>query len=382
MKITHVISDTNIGGAGILLRSVLTSLSERFDFEAIVPKGAELSGTLPASVKITELDVSGDKSFSLRDVKAFYNYFKLNTTDVVHTHASLSARLGAKLAGVRLALSTRHCAIPDASVERKNFIKRLVYRLSTDLTVSTADFATNNLIKEGIPKSRIITIKNGSPDVSEKVKDSHFSAHEELKLPKGTKIIGSVARLEWVKGQDLILRAVPDIVRRVKNVHFLFIGEGGKKSEYQRLAASLGIEKHVTFLGYTPQPWNYQKDFYLNVNASRGTETSCLATSECMALGVPTVASSFGGNTEMICHGENGLIFTSDNVFALKEAILSLLLDEGKRDRLSAEARKSYENSFSLCRMADDYKRLYLSLDNYSKDRRRKIPKRLSRERV
>lgn len=361
IKITHVISDTNIGGAGILLCSIVNGLSGEFIFEVILPKGSELSKRLPKNVKITELDIAKDTSFDSKDFFKFFKYFKRNKTDIVHTHASLSARLAAKCSGVRTAISTRHCAKLHQTINPMNIFEKIIYSFSTDITVSTADYATKNLIKYGVNKDTIVTIKNGSPDLKESIKETRFSAHEALGIDKDVKIIGSVARLEKIKGQDLILRSAASILKEYENLHFLFLGTGSQKEEYERLASALGIKKHVSFLGYVKNPQLYQKDFYLNINASRGTETSCLATSECMSLGIPTIASDFGGNTEMIKNGFNGMIFSADNIFSLCEATLKILKDENLYKTLSEGALKSYNESFSLPVMLDAYRKLYNS---------------------
>ena len=91
MKITHVISDSNVGGAGILLCTLLSGLADEFDFEVILPEGSRLASRLPAEkIKITELPVAPDKSFSPRDISTFYRYLRATRPDVVHTHASLT----------------------------------------------------------------------------------------------------------------------------------------------------------------------------------------------------------------------------------------------------------------------------------------------------
>ncbi len=363
LKITHVISDSNIGGAGVLLASVASELKSDFDFEIIIPKGSLLRERLSfLNLKIIELPISADKSFSAKDTLKFYNYFKKHPTDILHTHASLSSRLGGKLAGTGICISTRHCAKPEVKIKKQSFLKRKVYNYCTDKTVSTADFATNNLICEGINQDKIITIKNGSKPPRELDSLSKAEILHKLNLDKDCRIIGSCARLEPVKGQDLILRVAPSILEKFPNTHFLFLGEGSKKEEYKKLASTLGIEKKVTFLGYVDDPSLYQNVFYINVNASRGTETSCLATSECMALGVPTVASDFGGNTEMIKDNENGIIFACDNLFSLERALISILKDTALHEKLSAGAKISFEKSFSSGEMAKQYKKLYNSL--------------------
>ena len=362
MKITHVISDSNIGGAGILLASLLDGLKNTFDFEVIIPEGSELKERLPSDIKITPLPFSMDKSFSARDVTLFRNYFDLHPTDVIHTHASLSARLGGKASGIKRCISTRHCAYPEAKIKKLSVPKRFLYEFSTDLTISTADFATKNLINSGLKSDKIVTIKNGSADRMKEKSNNTFSIYDELSIPKNRKIIGSVARLERVKGQDIILRSAKEVLKFFPDTHFVFVGCGSLENEYKSFAARLGIDKNVSFTGYTNHPELYQKDFFINVNASRGTETSSLATSECMSLAIPTVASSFGGNTEMIKNLQNGMIFNTDNVFSLTSAILDLLEDEALYRSLCIGARESFEKEFTLSRMSMQYEQLYNSL--------------------
>ena len=359
--ITEVISDTNIGGAGVLLCSIVGALADEFDFEVILPRGSSLRKRLPESVKITELDITGDRSFAARDVGTFYKHFRSSRPAVIHTHASLSSRIAARLAGVPKCISTRHCSIPEGDVKKRTPLCRAIYRLSTDLTVSTADFATANLVREGVPPSRIITIKNGSPDLKKLVTGRDLSVFSELGIDSSRRIIGSVARLERVKGQDLILRCAPRVLLRYPDVLFLFIGEGSMRAEYERLASRLGLGNSVRFIGFKPHPERYQSTFFVNVNASRGTETSCLATSECMSLGIPTVASDFGGNTEMITDGENGLIFKNDNPYSLADTLLRILSDQPLHKRLSDGARLSFGEQFSLDKMIDSYRDVYNS---------------------
>ena len=362
MKITHVISDSNVGGAGILLASLVDSLKNDFDFEIIIPEGSKLMSRLPNGVKITSLPFSEDQSFSSRDVALFRDYFQKNPTDAVHTHASLSARLGGKMSKVKRCISTRHCAYPEAKVKKLPLHKRYLYELSTDITVSTADFATKNLISSGLRPDKIVTIKNGSPDRLKQKDCDAFSLHEKLGIPKSRKIIGSVARLERIKGQDIILRSAKEVLKFFPETHFVFVGCGSLENEYKNFAARLGIDKNVSFVGYVSRPELYQKDFYINVNASRGTETSSLATSECMSLGIPTAASYFGGNAEMITHRKSGMLFNTDNVFSLTSVLLDLLEDEEFYSSVCIGARKNYENNFTVDRMSSEYKELYNSL--------------------
>ena len=131
MKISQVISDTNVGGAGILLSSIVSELKNDFEFEVILPPSSMLNSRFPSDVRVTELSVTGDKSFCAADVAAFAAHFKKSRPDVVHTHASLSARLAARLSCKAACFSTRHCSRPSHSLVRFNLAQRALYSLCT-----------------------------------------------------------------------------------------------------------------------------------------------------------------------------------------------------------------------------------------------------------
>ncbi len=362
-RITHVISDSNVGGAGILLKSIASALADEFDIEIFLPRGSALCSMLSGiGAEICEVPMSADRSFCPADTSAFRRLFATHRSDIVHTHGALSARLGARLAGIRHCLSTRHCAIPTPSLIKKNILKRKIYNFCTDLTVSTAEYATENLVYEGVPREKILTIKNGV------AKRQILSASEKealkarIKIPSGAVILGCCARLEAVKGHDLIISAVSRLAEAGTDVYLLIVGTGTLRSELERLCARLGIAGRTRFVGFAEDPTPYQNIFTVNVNASRGTETSCLATSECMSLGIPTVASDFGGNTEMITHEKNGLIFKNDNVFSLTEALRRIISDTKLYFKLCSGAFEIYESCFSIKRMSDEYAKLYRTL--------------------
>ena len=362
MKVTHVISDTNVGGAGILLANLQSALCELFDFEIILPAGSMLLSRLdPRKGRITEIDFLGDKSFSPRDVRTFHRIFRSRPPDVLHTHAVLSARVGASLAGVKNLLSTRHCAVNESGA--LSSLKRKLYDTYTTLTVSTAAAATRNLISEGVPADRIVTIQNGSRELPPLSATERNGLLASLGIPEHAAVVGCCARIEHVKGQDVLLRAIPAVIKKHPNVYFLFIGDGSERHNVQNLARALGVWSRVKFIGYTERARDYQNLFYVNVNASRGTETSCLVTSECMSLGIPTVASDFGGNPEMITHGKNGLIFPKDNHYALASELDHVISNGALHSALSRGAREEFHRRFSLERMAGEYERLYRSFE-------------------
>ena len=202
-------------------------------------------------------------------------------------------------------------------------------------------------------------IYNGTkepPKLSAREKKEILSS---LALTEENVILGCAGRLERGKGQDVLLRAIAILAPRFPLLHLLLVGDGSERERLSALAARLGISDRVHFTGYTPAPHVYQNLFTLNINPSRGTETSCLATSECAALGIPTVASDFGGNRECVAHEVSGLLFRSEDAESLAAAIEKALTDAHLLKLLRKGARKRYEAMFSLSHMLEGYRRLY-----------------------
>jgi glycosyltransferase involved in cell wall biosynthesis len=363
MKITHVISDSNVGGAGVLLCRILEGLSDEFDEEAVLPEGSALCTILPRGVRVTQMPIAKDASFRRSDIAKLRRHFSATRPDVLHTHASFSARVAGRLEGVPTLLSTRHCAKGQVS---RSPLYRTLYDRVTDLTVSTALFATQNLIREGVPANKTITIPNGSPERTPLSFEERMARRASLGVAPDDFLLGSVARLETVKGQDLMIEALARLLPAHENLYLLLVGDGSAAPLYKRLSEELGVSHRVLFIGYVKDAFPYQNLIDLNLNASRGTETTCLATSECMSLGIPTVASDFGGNPEMIRDGESGLLFPSEDLGALVDAIHRVVIDRRLYHELSLGARRAFEDRFSLSRMLERYRRLYRSLAHKS----------------
>ena len=361
LRITHVISDANVGGAGIQLAYLTEALRDTFDFEIIVPQGSALLSRLPKEgVRITPFSFSPESGLSFRDIRAFARYFRRTKPQIVHTHAALSARVGALVAGIGPRLSTRHCA--KKGVTALGSGQRALYNACTTLTVATAKAAERDLIAEGIPRERIRTLLNGTPPTRCLSQAQQAALRQLLGLRATDIVLGCCARLEHVKGQDLLLRAAAMLKPRYPSLHVLLVGDGGQRSALQALTARLGLLRSVHFTGYVDDPAPYQNLFTVNVNPSRGTETSCLATSECMSLGTPTVASDFGGNPDMIEDGLSGRLFRTADPTALASTLDELLSVPGRLPSMRDGARRVYREKFTLAGMANAYKQLYFSI--------------------
>ena len=364
----HVISDSNVGGAGILLESLLRHTKhDRGGITVVLPHGGAMGKRYARlGVRVLPMLALPDKSFRLSDLRGLIRLLGADPPDILHTHASLSARVAGVLAchGRTAIVATRHCAYPvlrEGALWRR-VRNRVGERLLTDCTVATAHAARENLIALGVPPERVRLIRNGAEALCRPSSEELAALRRELSIPHDAFVCGMSARLVPVKGHETLLRAAKILLSRHTGYHFLFVGGGEERERLAFLARELGVDGQLTMVGEVRDVAPYTALFDVAVNCSVGTETSSLALSEAMSLGVPCIASRFGGNVEMVREGENGLLFPARDARALCAAIERLAWDRVLYEELSRGARGRFMRELRAEGMAAKYDALYAEL--------------------
>lgn len=360
MNILYVISDRNIGGAGIQLLNLLRHLDRR-EFRATValPFHSRLRERLVAlRVPVRELECRCEE-LSPRAVCEMVSAIRAERPDIVHTNAAVAARVAARLCGRRVVF-TRHCAYP-ALADATPFCARLGNRLLTDRAVATAAAAARDLVAMGVPSRAITVILNGSDPVREVSAAELDAVRRRLRLEPDDFCVGICARLEPCKGHDVFLRAAKAASEQMpdRRLRFLIIGEGSRRAELERLALRLGLDGAVRFTGFIDDVSPIYRLLRLHVSASRGTETSCLAVSEAMSAGVPELVSDYGGNREMIGGSCAGIVYPQGDAAALAAAICKVAWDSTLENAMRLAALDRYRRLFTAERMTARLMELY-----------------------
>lgn len=136
---------------------------------------------------------------------------------------------------------------------------------------------------------------------------------EELRL-------AGVGRLDIIdKGQDMLLEALADKIWTDRAWHLTFYGDGPRRRSLERLAASLGIGKRVSFGGYAPIEKIWSANHVL-VMPSRN-EGLPLAIVEAMLCSRPVVATDVGGNSEILVNGQTGFLADAPTTRSVAKAL-------------------------------------------------------------
>ena len=325
------------------------------------------------SCHVIEARHGADRSFCASSVIEDYKILKKHRPDIVHSHASLSSRIAATALGIPSRIHTRHCAFPVSPVI-KNPLGRAICGTANGLLstkmIAVADAARENLIDMGCKKKKIETVINGSEPIRKFSEGEREELKKSFSLDKDSFVVSIFARLEEYKGHKTFLNAAKICKKYCPDFKFFIIGDGSQQEELKRYARTLGLEGDVIFTGFVSDVTPYFNITDVNVNCSFGTETSSLAISEGMSIGIPCVVSNFGGNTHMVKNGEEGLVFPAKNAESLAICLIRLYRDKELYCKTSQRARARYESEFTARAMTDKMKDIYLSEHNKKMGRR------------
>jgi glycosyltransferase involved in cell wall biosynthesis len=173
-------------------------------------------------------------------------------------------------------------------------------------------------------------------------------------------IILLTSRLTALKGTHLLIQAIPKILEKNKNAHFVFAGAGSKDPWIDELKKLKINASSYTFLGhvdYKLMPSLYSMADILVLPSLY--ENLPFGVLEAMSCELAVVASRVGGITEVITDGENGMLFSPGNVEELAKIIIMLLEDRKLRNRLGKNARQTMIKGFSWATIAENTLRVY-----------------------
>lgn len=369
IKILHVLSDSNIGGAGRLLYNLADSIDkEKFEFIYVFPKGSKLIEFFRkdnSNCKIYTIANGKDKSFDIKASFEIAKIIKKVSPDIVHTHSALFARIGAKIVSFdkQRVVYTKHCVFETPKIYNLKIIK-YIYDIfdgifSTNI-IAVADCAKKELVNCGIDPKKIKVIINGVKPLRKAMPEENEKTKRELNIPQNSFVVGISARLEKYKGHKTLLQAARlTKLWEIDDIVFLIMGGGSYEKELKRLTKELDINDRVIFLGFVDDISKYVNIFDINVNCSTGTETSSLAISEGLSIGKPAIASDYGGNPNMVVNGRTGFIFKQKNAWELFNKINLLKNNPELLKKMSSNARADFVKRFSSEIMAREYEAFY-----------------------
>ena len=207
-------------------------------------------------------------------------------------------------------------------------------------------------------KRNVITIYGGTDITPSKC--TKVEARERLKLPTDAIIVTNISAIEYIKGIDLIIRAIAILKRKGINVVFAHIGglrsDNQINQEYANslrvLAKEEGVEDKIVWLGKRMDIQEILSafDIYVHPSRSEGLGSALL---EASVAGLPLIGSNVGGIADVICEGENGYLVDGETVEQLADVLSRLVEDKEQCNRMGEAAKKRADEMFNMDKQTD-----------------------------
>jgi len=293
-----------------------------------------------------------------------FSVIRQGNFDVLHTHNEaglIYGVTGGMIAGVNNRIHTDHGKEVDyqnktiLKMAEKVLLKRVKY-----ITVVSEDLQDVMKNSTGIDHKLIRVIRNGIDVDTYWQPSSREVIRKSIGVDSQDFVIGNVARLVALKNQRYLIDIIVKMVEEFPTIRLVLVGDGPAKSDLKNYVREKMLDKYVLFLGEREDVPELLSGFDLFILPSL-TEGISMTIIEAMAAGIPVIASSVGGNPEIIEHNKNGILISLDEPSVWIETIKYLMENEQERKRLSDSARSKVVKEFSLETMVNRYETLYIN---------------------
>lgn len=278
--------------------------------------------------------------------------------DVVHSYLLipniLNALVSRRVAGATVVWGVR---ASDVTLTTERQLDRLAFRFSralshfADLIVANSWAGAESHARLGYPRRIVHVVPNGI-DTERFQRDAEGGCRlrEQWGIPPGATLVGIVARLDPIKGHELFLHALAELVPAHPGIRAVCVGSGldAYAAHLRRLAARLGLEPVVTWAGRRLDVRTVYSalDVVCSASTSEGFPN---VVGEAMACGVPCVATDVGDSARII--GKLGVVVPAGEPKPLAAGIARLLRE--RSPALAAACRARICEHFGLARLID-----------------------------
>ena len=353
MKVIHLISGGDSGGAKTHVLSLLQNLSRTID----VTMACFMEG--PFAQEARELGIRTEVYPSrnvLGTLRRLSEKIKAEGYDLIHCHGARGNMMGAML--------RRSTGLPVVTTVHSDYrldylgrpFSRLTYgTINTialrllDYRIGVSDAMVDLLISRGFDPDRLFAIYNGidftlpPPAMS---REDYFRK-VGLQADDDSVVVGIAARLNPVKDIATLIRGFARAHQVCPNLRLLIAGDGEERTALENLAKELGVADTVCCAGWITDTNTFYQSIHINTLTSL-SESFPYALTEGARASLPTISSRVGGVPYLIDHGVNGLLFEPGDADGLARHLISLAKDPVQRRHLGERLRQKGIEEYSL----------------------------------
>jgi phosphatidylinositol alpha-1,6-mannosyltransferase len=231
--------------------------------------------------------------------------------------------------------------------------KRLTQRLlqqfvlkNADLVITNSQYTTQLALSHGVNPTKIFKTLLGANTTLFYPKDTQSLIKKKYAIPENHKILLTVSHLVPRKGADMVIKALPKILKNIPNLTYLIGGRGDYLDTLKRLVNELNLEPHVIFLGFVKDEemndlFNACDIFIMpNRQEDYDVEGFGIVFADAAACAKPTIAGNSGGAVDAIADNKTGFLVDPLSVNDIAKKCITLLSDDELRKRFGQNGYK------------------------------------------
>jgi L-malate glycosyltransferase len=303
----------------------------------------------------------------LQDLHTLSAFLRRTTVDILHTHLSHDHWLASCVLSL-LNPSSRRVPVCVRTVHTlrrpRSLSNRWLLRRGAAHLIAVSPALRHTIVERLRVSPSHVTAISGAVDghrFHPGISGDHI--RQEFGLEPTTPVAGIVARIAPSRGHLPLVEAFAQVHTAIPTARLMIVGKGEFRPRVEQRIAELGLTAAVIFTGYReadlPEVLAALDVFVL---MAPGSEGSCRAVLEAMAVGKPVVATRTGALQDIILDGETGLLIEPQAGMALAHAISRLLRASEQARRMGSRGRQRVEHAFSRQRQVDEVLSLYQQL--------------------
>jgi glycosyltransferase involved in cell wall biosynthesis len=363
VRVTHIVFDLQGGG----METLVAALAARFAGTRVTMSVISLSGRAGRVGEAIRGDLDG--LYAVRSIPGLSmlrptrvaRLVRETRAEVVHLHSGawLKGALAARLAGVRRVIYTEHGREHHDPLTLQWLDRRAAAR--TDVVVAVSDRLRNYMHAVlGVPEERLETVANGVDISRFKPGPPSPELLRRFEIPESARVVGSVGRLEEVKGYDRLLEVFAGLPRdgEAGPLFLVICGEGALRPDLEAQAERLGIRDRVRFPGWLDDTTEFYRllNVFTLTSHSEGVSVSLL---EAMSSGAVPVVTDVGANAQVLGPELSSAIVGPWDRGTFTATVRGVLEAPERRRELADLARRRVVEHYNLDRMIERYEDLY-----------------------
>ncbi len=357
IRVLHLIGSLRLGGAQVVVKQIVENAS-----------GSVEHFVYPLRCRQIDIPIKGhilSNSYPNYDPRKFFDILKIckkHNIDIIHAHLHKPI-LGALLATYFQKIPVivhEHGPIfrPGIQYTAYRFLLRCFQKRLSVVIANSRATAYELTRKARIPESKIRIIHNAvgldtfrpNPEARKSVRRDYSFCDDDI-------VIGFIGRLHKVKGVDLLVNAIPLLLRVNPNFKLVLVGEGPLRKSLEQQVRNDGTASHVRFTGFQENVAEIMTAFDLGCVPSR-QDAFGMAALEMMSMKVPLVSSDVEGLAELVQDRKTALALKNNTPKEIAAKILELAADDNLKGQLQENA-SSFCQQFGIPHFANQINDIY-----------------------